>query len=352
MIAASRTVALVAVGLATALHLSGLMRLDLIEPVQMEGGQVGATEASLGTAFADLAQGTLTGVETTEVTERVNIEDTTEMSEPVDDTVDPTPPEEIQAVETDTRVEEQDVENTTPRAEPDQTTASAVVPETALVPEPTLRVTPSVSQPSATPERLTRLEPLSPVEPAPRVPTQAVAPPDTLTAVETDQIELTQSRRPKVRSRAFEERNKPDDPPPPPRQTASRTPDPPPAPRGNQARTNTRAGAAEGTAARPAPRATGSAGAAQAGNAAASNYPGQVMRKVQRARRPRVVDRGVATVSFRIASNGGLSAVSVARSSGSRDLDNAAMQLIRRAAPFPVPPPGAQRFFSIPINWK
>ncbi|WP_299706462.1 TonB family protein [uncultured Tateyamaria sp.] len=317
--------------MAATLHVGGLMRLDLIKPVEMEGGQAGATEASLGNAFADLAQGTLTGVETTDVTEPVPVEQTVETVEPTEQTINPTPPAESPAAETGARIDQQDVDDTTLRVEPDQVTASASAIDAAPVPQPTLRIAPSVSE---TPPAL-----------------QPAAPPDTLTAVDPDRLDVTQSLRPKVRTRAFEERNKPDDPPPAPRQMASRTPDAP-APRGNQARTNTRAGAAEGTAARPAPRATGNVGAAQEGNAAASNYPGQIMRKLQRARRPRIGNRGVATVSFRIASNGGLSAVSVARSSGSRDLDNAALQVIRGAAPFPVPPPGAQRSFSIQIKGR
>ncbi|WP_299747880.1 TonB family protein [uncultured Tateyamaria sp.] len=335
MIAGSRSVAALAVLMAAAIHVGGVMRLDLVKPVEMEGGQAGATEASLGNAFADLAQGTLTGIETTDVTEPVPVERAAETTEPTEQTTNQAPIENIRVAEPDTRVEQQDVDDTTPGVEPDQVTASASAIDAAPVPQPTLRVAPSVSE---TPPAL-----------------QSAAPPDTLTAVDPDRLNLTQSLRPKVRTRAFEERNKPDDPPPAPRQTtqqtASRTPDPP-APRGNQARTNTRAGAADGTAVRAAPRATGNAGAAQAGNAAASNYPGEIMRKLQRARRPRVGDRGVATVSFRIASNGGLSAVSVARSSGSRDLDNAALQVIRGAAPFPAPPPGAQRSFSIQIKGR
>lgn len=332
MIAGSRFVAVLAVLMAATLHVGGLMRLDLIKPVEMEGGRAGATEASLGNAFADLAQGTLTGIETTDVTEPVPVQQAVEIVEPTEQRIDPTPPAETRAAQTDTRIEQQDVDDTTLRVDPAEVTASASAVDAPVVPQPTLRVTPTV------PETLSALEP--------------TVPPDTLTAVDPDQLNLTQSLRPKVRTRAFEERNKPDDPPPAPRQTASRAPDPLPAPRGNQARTNTRAGAADGTAARPAPRSTGSAGAAQAGNAAASNYPGEIMRKLQRARRPRVGDRGVATVSFRIASNGGLSAVSVARSSGSRDLDNAALQVIRGAAPFPAPPAGAQRSFSIQIKGR
>ncbi|WP_299206092.1 TonB family protein [uncultured Tateyamaria sp.] len=334
MIAGSRSVAVLAVLMAAAIHVGGVMRLDLIKPVEMEGGQAGATEASLGNAFADLAQGTLTGIETTNVTEPVPVEQTVETVEPTEQTINPTLPAESPAAETGARIDQQDVNDAMRRVEPDQVTASASAIDTTPVPQPTLPVTPSVPE---TPPAL-----------------QSAAPPDTLTAVDPDRLDVTQSLRPKVRSRAFEERNKPEDPPPALRQTtqtASRTPDPP-ALRGNQARPNTRAGAADGTAVRAAPRATGNAGAAQTGNAAASNYPGEIMRKLQRARRPRVGDRGVATVSFRIASNGGLSAVSVARSSGSRDLDNAALQVIRGAAPFPAPPPGAQRSFSIQIKGR
>lgn len=351
MIAASRSMAGVAVVVAVTFHLGGVMRLDLIESVAMEGGHAGATVASLGNAFADLAQGTLTGAETADVLEPVTVEDAVESPEPTDNLSELAPPDEMQAAEPGARVAETVAVDPTERTDPEQTIASAVLPETPLIANPTLRVTPSASQPSPLPERLTTFEPVRPVAPAP---SEAVAPADTLTAVDTDQIDLTQSLRPKVRSRAFEERNKKENPPPAPRQatsTASRAPDPP-SPRGNGAQTNTRVGAADGTAARAAQKTTGTAGSTRAGNAAASNYPGKVMRKVQRVRRPRVGESGAATVSFRVASNGGLSALTVARSSGSRALDNAALQVIRRAAPFPVPPPGAQRSFRIQIKGR
>ncbi|WP_299550618.1 energy transducer TonB [uncultured Tateyamaria sp.] len=333
MTVVSRPAAIFALLVAVVLHAGGLMRLDLIQPVEMEGGQAGATEASLGNSFADLAQGTLTGVETTDVTEPVKIEETSEPIKPDDRTAETAPPEETQAVETENHSNTQ--QPSPPKVTPgqitkDQTKASALLAltNTERVPQATLRARPSVSTPRTQPE--------------------------TLTAKEPDQVDLTQSLRPKVRSRAFEVRNKPDDPPPAPQlttRTASRTPDAP-TPRGDQAKTNTRAGEADGTAAITARQATGTVGSTQTGNAAASNYPGKVMRQLQRARHPRVGDRGVATISFRIASNGGLSAVSVARGSGSNDLDRAAMQVIQRAAPFPAPPAGAQRSFSIQIKGR
>ncbi|TVP69897.1 MAG: energy transducer TonB [Rhodobacteraceae bacterium] len=51
-------------------------------------------------------------------------------------------------------------------------------------------------------------------------------------------------------------------------------------------------------------------------------------------------------VAFSVGSNGGLASVSVAQSSGHAGLDQTALDHIRRAAPFPPPPAGAQCQFS------
>lgn len=83
------------------------------------------------------------------------------------------------------------------------------------------------------------------------------------------------------------------------------------------------------------------------GNAAVSNYPGQVMRKISRTRRPRAGQRGSAVVAFNVSANGGLASVQIVRSSGNSQIDRAALQHIRRAAPFPPPPQGAQRRFQV-----
>jgi TonB family protein len=87
----------------------------------------------------------------------------------------------------------------------------------------------------------------------------------------------------------------------------------------------------------------------ETGNAAASNYPGEVMRKLARVRRPSSSARGVAVVAFHVADNGALAGVTIARSSGSPQLDQAALAIVQGAAPFPPPPQGAQRSFSIDI---
>ena len=60
----------------------------------------------------------------------------------------------------------------------------------------------------------------------------------------------------------------------------------------------------------------------------------------------------MAVVAFRVASNGGLTSVSIARSSGSSALDQAALRVDQRSAPFPPPPNGARRSFSVQIKGR
>lgn len=88
------------------------------------------------------------------------------------------------------------------------------------------------------------------------------------------------------------------------------------------------------------------------GTAAVSTYPGEVMRQIQRVRQARVRARGSAMVVFTIAADGRLAAAALARSSGSAELDQAALDHLHRAAPFPAPPPGAQRDFSFDFRGR
>lgn len=119
------------------------------------------------------------------------------------------------------------------------------------------------------------------------------------------------------------------------------------------ARQDSRKGAQTGTAkATEAPKSTGTAKTKAAGNAAARTYAGQVMRKISRVPKPRVSSTGSATVRFTIAAGGGLASVSIVQSSGSAALDRAALKVIARAAPFPKPPAGAQRSFTLTIRGK
>ena len=87
-------------------------------------------------------------------------------------------------------------------------------------------------------------------------------------------------------------------------------------------------------------------------SAAAAKYPNQVMRRIARVSKPRVNSRGTAVVAFSVSGSGGLARLSIARSSGSSKLDQAALRVIKKAAPFPAPPRGAQRSFSIRIKGR
>ncbi len=100
---------------------------------------------------------------------------------------------------------------------------------------------------------------------------------------------------------------------------------------------------------------TGNANAAasvKAGNAAASNYPGKVYSKIQRTRQKSAGGSGAAMVAFAVGAGGQITSISLAGSSGNASLDRAALDHVRRAAPFPAPPDGAQTRFNIPIEFR
>jgi len=97
-----------------------------------------------------------------------------------------------------------------------------------------------------------------------------------------------------------------------------------------------------------------------AGNAAVSNYPGKVAAKLRcalrypaEARRQKL--RGVVQVSFVVSASGGVGSIRLASSSGSPILDKAALEAVRRAAPFPAIPASAGRSswpFSVPLAFN
>lgn len=120
----------------------------------------------------------------------------------------------------------------------------------------------------------------------------------------------------------------------------------------NQA--DARRGTAQGsTQGRSASQSAGNQRSREAGNADVSNYPGQIVRKLRRAVRPvRGRERGQVVVSFTVGSSGGVNSVRIARGSGSSALDQAALDTVRRAAPFPPIPAAAGRSswsFNLPI---
>lgn len=61
---------------------------------------------------------------------------------------------------------------------------------------------------------------------------------------------------------------------------------------------------------------------------------------------------GAASVSFVVGDNGELTSVQIVRPSGDASLDEEAVAMVRRAAPFPVPPPGGRRDYTVTLRFK
>jgi protein TonB len=92
--------------------------------------------------------------------------------------------------------------------------------------------------------------------------------------------------------------------------------------------------------------------AASPGNAAASNYAGKVMEHLSRFRRPRPAGPGSAYVSFPFTDAGDIDSIEISKTSGSHRFDRDAIAFIRRAAPFPAPPKGVSRAFTVKIEGR
>ncbi|QFS84873.1 Gram-negative bacterial tonB protein (plasmid) [Roseivivax sp. THAF40] len=317
---------LAALSVALVVHAALAAALVSVEATEVEGAD-GGTEVRLGNAFADMAVGTLSSV-TAEAPENV-------------------------APETPDRLEAE-------RAEPLQPEAATTAPERA--PAGTVSPVEAIAVPSETTAERAQAVAISRAKEHPSdvsaVPTasatQVLQSPQVSERVAAEIPEsaaVTRSARPKPRSAEFEAEHKPP-------QMAKAEPQPKtqpdtrakPAP-GNSDR-NAQAGEANGQRAAVAMQSGAGGRQKAAGNAAASNYPGLVMGKLSRAGKPRVTARGTAVVAFSIAANGALSSVSLARSSGSAALDQAALRLVRGVGRFPEPPSGARRSFSIQIKGR
>lgn len=59
--------------------------------------------------------------------------------------------------------------------------------------------------------------------------------------------------------------------------------------------------------------------------------------------------KGIAVIRFALSETGGVETVSLVRSSGDAELDAESLDLVKRAAPFPPPPPGAERAFAAEV---
>jgi protein TonB len=61
---------------------------------------------------------------------------------------------------------------------------------------------------------------------------------------------------------------------------------------------------------------------------------------------------GATSVSFTLSDTGEIATVAIVRSSGQKWLDDEAIAMIRRAAPYPPPPPGARRDFTVTLRFE
>ncbi len=272
------------------------------------------------------------------------------------------------ADEVATGVESEAVEPTTAEAvEPVDTAEEAEPVETAAV-EPQESEPVEPTEPTET--EATPPETVEPVEPEP-VETTEVEP------VESEPVEAAPADVPVETAQPVGEREElaavVDVPIPTPRPAYTPPPEPQrterprqqqqaarPAPRqgsGGQNQADTQRGVAEGSAAARAAPSGQAPQQSAAGNAAVSNYPGQVASRLRRSLRyPREAQRqgvrGEVHVRFTVNGGGGVGGISIARSSGSPVLDQAAIETVQRAAPFPAIPAAAGRNswpFTVPL---
>ena len=293
-------IAAMALSVSGGLHAAGFLQFAPAADIALQGGEAQSVP-ELGNSFADMAQGAAMPV---------------------------APPATVPPAAT-----------ATPLSSPVSEAAPAPRPEAMQV--PLAEAPPPVDDPE--------LAALAPVAPAQR---PAEVPAETLTPVPDEVPEVTERtqtapQHPSTRPQARPERPAP--------QQAQSKPDPKPQqrtqapaqPAGNADQNATRGantgqqGASSAAAQAQRPAAQGDGGAA-----ASATYGRTVLTQINRTRKQRAPARGRTVVAFSIAQSGGLASVQVVQSSGSPALDQVALDHIRRAAPFPPPPSGAQRQFS------
>ncbi|MGO6970454.1 energy transducer TonB family protein [Rhizobium leguminosarum] len=238
-------------------------------------------------------------------------------------------------------VEAESVEAVSPSQE-----VTRVSPETVVAAEPEILVSQNpaetfVAQPMATavPE-----QPVPDIMPT-TVPEQVVAvqptevQPEEVKPVEAAEVSPEPEERPEPQPKSKIEKPKPEEKKPPRKKVE------PTGGKNGTDRKDTTRGVATG---QDAPEFNGMATTAGRGDgigsAAVANYPGKVQKRIRRAIRvPNEYKRMGEAISVRVRltidGTGRLSSVSVAGSSGIPDLDKAALDGVRRAAPFPPLPP-------------
>lgn len=302
------------------------------EAVRISGG--GAAEIALaGNAFTDqIASGEVRDVvePVSEATEAETVEPVTTSAQAA---VQPIPQSTAEAVEVSPAEGIGMAPERPETVQPNEEAAIAIAPapdETQPAETPQKEIEPVESDGAETAEQASEIKPDTPSE--------------TLTALEdvpvpTPRPHYEPPKRPELQQTRQPQR----------RQTAGSN---------GQNQQDSRRGASRGAEQAVAARqGTTNARANASGNAAISNYPGKIVAKLRRslrypseARRQRL--RGEVHVRFTVTQNGGVGGISVVRSSGSPVLDQAAIETVQRAAPFPTIPAGAGRTawpFTVPL---
>ncbi|HWT59426.1 MAG TPA: TonB family protein [Rhizobium sp.] len=266
------------------------------------------------------------------------------------DTIQPTEttdlqPETVQPTEV-SPVETQDTIQQAPAPE-----VTRVSPETAAAVEPEVLVSevPSetaVAQPMSTvvPEEQKPVEEIpAEIKPSETPPVAAVEPEEVKPVAtaevqpepETPQEIVTPTPKPKA---AIQEKPKPVEKKRAPKKTAGSQ---------GEAQQDSARGVAEGDPSAQSDRNSRSAGNNNGiGTAAFANYDGKVRSRIRRAiRKPRGV-QGTVVVSFSVSGSGGLTSVRVVTGSGVPEIDQLAVDAVRRAAPFGPTPGGNGRSFT------
>lgn len=323
----SRTAMGVAALVAGGLHLGGFWAIYQPMTVQIAASGA-ASEIKQGNAFADMATGVMTALKTTQVT---SVPETAPPTDPV-------PPKTAAQVDVSAEASKPNAQ-AAPTTTPTSVKAASPVatPYVAVIPGVTATVSMPQTTAIATQTTATALQPT----------TTAAEPVTTTTAITGEALDpsaVLVSKRPVVRPEGLA---------PPPKPVPARQTQ---ATRGNASQ-NTTAGRQTNTNRQATATTSGSnaqtaAPAPRANAQAVSNYPGQVMQRISRVRKPRTNARGSAYVSFSINGRGGLAGLSIGRSSGNAQLDQMALTVVQRAAPFPAPPAGATTRFTVEISGR
>lgn len=234
--------------------------------------------------------------------------------------------------------------------EPETQVAEAPV-EQAEPPEP---VEPPVETATAEPVEAEPVEPVSETMDMAVLATPIASPEpvETIAPMAAEPLEPAEvsdfNAAPVPRTLSFERPSAPTQRPRPqqPTQQASREATRPPPPAGNSGQSNADSAAARATAGQ---QGQGSGGASQM-----ASWQNQVSRRLNNAkRRPRSAGdaTGTAVVRFTVSAGGGLAGVSLVRSSGNPVLDQAAVDAVTRAAPFPPPPSGGNETLGVPVDF-